>query len=118
MVPGGFGSRGVEGKILAAKWARENQIPYLGVCLGLQVAVIEFARNVLNLESKFQSRDFLLFIIIILDANSAEIDPNTEHKVVIEMPEHNQGNMGGTMRLGKRRTLFKTDDSILRKFIN
>jgi len=102
LVPGGFGSRGVEGKILAAKWARENQIPYLGVCLGLQVAVIEFARNVLNLEN----------------ANSAEIDPNTEHKVVIEMPEHNQGNMGGTMRLGKRRTLFKTDDSILRKLYN
>lgn len=90
LVPGGFGSRGSEGKILAAKWARENKIPYLGICLGLQIAVIEFARNVLEWEG----------------ANSTELDPETSHQVVIEMPEHNPGDLGGTMRLGKRRTIF------------
>lgn len=90
LVPGGFGSRGSEGKILAAKWARENKKPYLGICLGLQIAVIEFARNVLQWDN----------------ANSTELDPETPHPVVIDMPEHNPGQMGGTMRLGKRRTIF------------
>jgi len=99
IVPGGFGVRGVEGKILAAKWCREQKKPYLGICLGLQCAVIEFARNVLHWEG----------------AHSAEADPDTKHPVVVEMPEHNPGQMGGTMRLGKRRTLFKSDDSILKK---
>lgn len=99
LVPGGFGCRGTDGKIAAAEWARTRKIPYLGVCLGMQVAVIEFARNVLGWK----------------DANSKEFNPSTSHPVVIEMPEHNPGNMGGTMRLGKRKTIFKTKDSILRK---
>ncbi|XP_071801606.1 CTP synthase 1-A-like [Asterias amurensis] len=98
LVPGGFGVRGTEGKVAAAKWARENKKPYLGVCLGLQVAVIEFARNVLGWK----------------DAHSEEFDPNSTHKVIIEMPEHNTGQMGGTMRLGKRTTLFKADSSVLK----
>lgn len=99
IVPGGFGTRGTEGKILACKWARTKNIPFLGVCLGLQCAVIEFARNVLNWS----------------DANSTELNPLTKHPVVIDMPEHNPGNMGGTMRLGKRKTIFKTDTSVIRK---
>lgn len=102
LVPGGFGSRGAEGKILAARWARKNKKPYLGICLGLQIAVIEFARDVLGWEG----------------ANSVEIDPETPHQVVIEMPEHNPGQMGGTMRLGKRKTIFKTKDSITRRLYN
>ena len=77
LVPGGFGIRGVEGKIAAANWARTNDKPYLGICLGLQCAVIEFARNVLNMK----------------DAHTTEIDPNTTNPVVIDMPEHNQVNM-------------------------
>lgn len=99
IVPGGFGSRGVEGKIDAARWCRVNGLPFLGVCLGLQCAVIEFARNVLGYE----------------DANSTEMNPDTSHPVVIDMPEHNNGLMGGTMRLGKRQTLFQTGDSVLRQ---
>lgn len=99
LVPGGFGSRGTEGKIIAAEWARKNKKPYLGICLGLQIAVIEFARNVLGWE----------------DANSTELDPNTAHPVVIDMPEHNPGQMGGTMRLGKRKTVFKTADSVIKQ---
>lgn len=71
LVPGGFGERGIEGKILAAKYARENDIPFLGICLGMQISVIEFARSVLHLE----------------DANSTEIDKNTSHPCVIFMPE-------------------------------
>ncbi|XP_064606995.1 CTP synthase 1-like isoform X2 [Liolophura sinensis] len=99
LVPGGFGIRGTEGKILACQWAREKKIPYLGVCLGLQCAVIEFARNVLKKK----------------DAHSTEFRPETTNPVVIEMPEHNTGVMGGTMRLGKRKTLFTTQESSLRK---
>jgi len=99
IVPGGFGIRGTEGKIRACQWARTKKIPFLGVCLGLQLAVIEFSRNVL----KWQ------------DAHSTEMDPNTKHPVVIEMPEHNTGQLGGTMRLGKRKTLFKSDKSVIRK---
>ncbi|XP_005101248.1 CTP synthase 1 isoform X2 [Aplysia californica] len=99
IVPGGFGVRGSEGKIRACHWARTKKIPFLGVCLGLQCAVIEFSRNVLKWE----------------DANSTEMNPDTSHPVVIEMPEHNTGQMGGTMRLGKRKTLFKTEKSIMRK---
>lgn len=99
LVPGGFGKRGIEGKILAANWARTHQIPFLGVCLGLQCAVIEYARNELKLT----------------DAHSTEFDTSTKNPVVIDMPEHNTGQMGGTMRLGKRKTLFKTEQSILRR---
>jgi len=76
-----------------------NDKPLLGICLGLQAAVIEFARNVLNLQT----------------ANTTEIDPYTSCPVVIDMPEHNHGVMGGTMRLGKRRTRFHNEDSILSK---
>lgn len=97
LVPGGFGKRGVEGKIAAIEWARKNQKPFLGICLGLQCAVIEFSRNVLGWK----------------DANSTEIDPETTRDVVIDMPEHNTGQMGGTMRLGKRQTKFKTQESVL-----
>ncbi|KAG0417646.1 hypothetical protein HPB47_005450 [Ixodes persulcatus] len=99
LVPGGFGSRGVEGKIAAIEWARKTKKPFLGVCLGLQCAVIEFSRNVLGWA----------------DANSTEINPESKHPVIIEMPEHHVGQMGGTMRLGKRKTIFNTHDSILRK---
>lgn len=84
LVPGGFGSRGVEGKIAAAKYARENNVPYLGICLGMQVAVIEFARSVLNTKA----------------ANSAEINPDVAHPVVHIMPDQVGVDMGGTMRLG------------------
>ncbi|KAL6567164.1 hypothetical protein OROGR_000832 [Orobanche gracilis] len=90
LVPGGFGDRGVEGKILAAKYARENKVPYLGICLGMQIAVIEFARSVLGLHN----------------ANSTEFDPNTQNPCVIFMPEGSKTHLGGTMRLGSRRTYF------------
>lgn len=87
LVPGGFGSRGVEGKIRAAKYARENEIPYLGLCLGMQVAVIEFARNVLGLKN----------------AHSVEFDPNTPHPVIALLDEQKKvTKLGGTMRLGKQ----------------
>ncbi|KAJ0989351.1 hypothetical protein J5N97_007707 [Dioscorea zingiberensis] len=94
LVPGGFGDRGVQGKILAAKYARENKVPFLGICLGMQIAVIEFARSVLNLK----------------DANSTEFDPDTLNPCVIFMPEGSKTHMGGTMRLGSRRTYFQTTD--------
>ncbi len=85
LVPGGFGIRGIEGKIRAAQYAREQKIPYLGICLGLQVATIEFARHVAGLEG----------------ANSTEFDPYTPHPVIDLMPEQLEvEGMGGTMRLG------------------
>uniref|UniRef100_A0A8C6Y5Y4 CTP synthase n=1 Tax=Naja naja TaxID=35670 RepID=A0A8C6Y5Y4_NAJNA len=100
LVPGGFGHRGTEGKLQAISWARRKQKPFLGICLGMQLAVVEFARNSLNWQ----------------DANSTEFDPNTKKPVVIDMPEHNPGDMGGTMRLGKRKTIFKTEDSFTENF--
>ena len=84
LVPGGFGGRGIEGKILAAKYARENGVPYLGICLGMQTAVIEFARDVLSLA----------------DADSSEFDPDSKHPVIHIMPDQLGVRMGGTMRLG------------------
>ncbi|MBQ7574046.1 MAG: CTP synthase [Clostridia bacterium] len=85
LVPGGFGDRGIEGKILAAQYARENKIPYFGICLGMQIAVIEFARNVLGYK----------------DAHSSELNPNTTHPVIDLMPEQlDVEDLGGTMRLG------------------
>ena len=99
LIPGGFGARGIEGKISAANWARTTNKPLLGVCLGLQCTVIEFARNVLGKK----------------DANTTEINPETTNPVVIDMPEHNTGDLGGTMRLGKRQTIFNNQDSILRQ---
>lgn len=99
IIPGGFGSRGIEGKIRAAEWCRVNKKPLLGICLGLQAMVIEYARNVLDLK----------------DANTTEINPNVKHPLVIDMPEHHTGQMGGTMRLGRRTTIFKGNTSVLRK---
>ena len=84
VVPGGFGPRGIEGKVLAAKFAREHQIPYLGLCYGLHMAVIEVARHLCGLEG----------------ANSTEIDPETPHPVIDLMPGQHGVEMGGTMRLG------------------
>ena len=86
LVPGGFGQRGVEGKIEAIRFAREQRIPFLGICLGMQLAVVEYARHVLGYA----------------DANSAEFDPQTEHPVIDLMPEQKDIiQLGGTMRLGK-----------------
>ncbi len=85
IIPGGFGSRGIEGMVLAAKFARERDIPYLGICLGMQVAVIEFCRNVCG----------------IADANSGEFDEYGLNKVIDFMPDQNADiNKGGTLRLG------------------
>jgi CTP synthase len=85
LVPGGFGHRGVEGKVDAIRWVREQGMPYLGICLGLQCAVIEFARNVCGIG----------------DANSSEFDPDTRHAVIDLLPEqHDVTDMGGSMRLG------------------
>ncbi|WP_406017055.1 CTP synthase [Succinivibrio sp.] len=119
LVPGGFGKRGVEGKILAAKYARENNIPYLGICLGMQVALIEYARNVAGLKN----------------ANSTEFDPETKYPVVALITEWkdesgkiekrtDKSDLGGTMRLGgqlchlqagsKVRELYGSDDIVER----
>ncbi|MGM9937877.1 MAG: CTP synthase [Candidatus Ornithomonoglobus sp.] len=85
LVPGGFGDRGIEGKIIAAQYARENDIPYFGICLGMQIAVIEYARNVLGYK----------------DAHSSELNPETTHPVIDLMPEQKDvEDLGGTMRLG------------------
>ena len=85
LVPGGFGTRGTEGKIIAIRYAREQKIPFLGICLGMQMAIVEFARNVLGYE----------------DANSIELNPDTAHPVIALMPEQNGVvNIGGTLRLG------------------
>lgn len=85
LVPGGFGSRGVEGMITAIKYARENDVPYLGICLGMQTACIEFARDVLGYK----------------DANSTEFNPNTKHNVIDLMADQEDvEDMGGTQRLG------------------
>ncbi|MGM9665516.1 MAG: CTP synthase [Eubacteriales bacterium] len=85
LVPGGFGNRGIEGKIIAAQYAREHDVPYLGICLGMQIAVIEFARHVCGLT----------------DANSGEFDAKSEHKVIDFLPDQNdEVAKGGTLRLG------------------
>ncbi len=86
IVPGGFGKRGTEGKMLAIKFARENKVPYLGLCLGMQLSLIEIARDVLNYS----------------DANSTEFDPDTTHKIIDYLPDQYEGiKLGGTMRLGE-----------------
>ena len=87
LVPGGFGSRGLEGKITAIQYARENGVPFLGLCLGMQMAVVEFARHVLDLR----------------DAHTSEVDPNTTYPVIDLMVDQDLANLGGTMRLGKYR---------------
>lgn len=93
LVPGGFGQRGTEGMIAAAKWARENKTPYLGICLGMQVAVIEYARNVCGIK----------------DATSEEFNGDAPNKLIMFMPEVDKSTMGATMRLGLRPTLFQPD---------
>jgi CTP synthase len=85
LVPGGFGDRGIEGKIIAIQYARENKVPFFGICLGMQVACVEYARHVLNFT----------------DANSSEINPATPYPVIDLLPEQKDiEEMGGTMRLG------------------
>lgn len=92
IVPGGFGSRGIEGMILAAQYARESHIPYFGICLGMQVAVIEYARNMLGLK----------------DANSGEFAPDCSHKVIDFIPgQSSEIDKGGTLRLGSYPCLIK-----------
>ncbi|AOG61063.1 CTP synthetase [Spiroplasma helicoides] len=88
LVPGGFGEEGVEGKILAAQFARENNIPYLGICLGMQVACVEFARNVAGIE----------------DAISSEINKESKNKIIDILEGKDGENIGGTLRLGKYTT--------------
>lgn len=84
VVPGGFGVRGINGKVEVAKYCRENNIPFLGICLGMQIAVIEFARNICGLK----------------DANSTEFDENTKNAVITQMTDQKNVQKGGTMRLG------------------
>ena len=85
LVPGGFGDRGVEGKITAIKYARENKVPFFGICLGMQLAAVEFARNVCGLTG----------------AHSSELDPNTPYPIINLLPDQeNVVEMGGTLRLG------------------
>lgn len=105
IVPGGFGIRGVEGKIQAIKWARENRLPFLGVCFGFQLAVVEYARNVLGLSSA-HSAEFHA------DLNGSQYEP-----VVIEMLDYKdpENKMVGTMRLGLKPTHFVAEDSILKE---
>lgn len=85
LIPGGFGNRGIEGKIMAAEYARTNKVPFFGICLGMQILTIEFARHVCNMA----------------DANSTEFNERTEHPVIDIMEEQKKvKTMGGTMRLG------------------
>eukprot|EP00457_Paulinella_chromatophora_P004122 gb/GEZN01004132.1/.p1 GENE.gb/GEZN01004132.1/~~gb/GEZN01004132.1/.p1 ORF type:complete len:615 (-),score=82.86 gb/GEZN01004132.1/:107-1951(-) len=88
LIPGGFGGRGVNGKVVAVNYARLNKMPFFGICLGMQVAVIEAARTILGLA----------------DANSTEFDEKTSNPVVVNMPEISTEHLGGTMRLGARKT--------------
>ena len=90
VVPGGFGARGLEGKMNAIQYARENGLPFLGLCLGMQMAVIEFARHVLEMR----------------DAHTSEVDPHTTYPVIDLMADQDLENLGGTMRLGKYRCLL------------
>lgn len=121
LVPGGFGPRGTEGMILAVKWAREQNVPFLGICLGFQVAVIEWARNICKLQGAcFEiSHEGLLARLTSKQfkpgANSTELDEKTRHPVVIYMPEISRTHLGGTMRLGLRATVFSQKWSILQK---
>lgn len=90
IVPGGFGKRGTEGMITAARWAREKKVPFLGICLGFQLAVVEFARNICGMAN----------------AGSEELDESCKDPAVVYMPEISRTHLGGTMRLGLRPTLF------------
>ena len=99
LVPGGFGHRGADGKLAAIHWARVNRKPFLGVCLGMQMAVIEFARNMVGLK----------------EATSTEFVKDAAEPLIVDMPEHNPGQMGGTMRLGRRSTEFSGEPSVLQQ---
>ena len=113
LVPGGFGRRGMEGKVSVCNWARIHNRPFLGICLGLQAAVIEFCRNVLNWENSTSQE-----IDNEEGNNTKNLDggkSNLKRHVIVEMPEHNPGNMGGTMRLGVKKTIFTTENSVIRK---
>jgi len=97
IIPGGFGNRGWEGKIEVIKYLRENKIPFLGICLGLQAAVVEYARNVCGFK----------------DSNSTEMNPNTENKIITLMDaQKNIVDMGGTMRLGSYPAIVKPDSKV------
>lgn len=96
LVPGGFGDRGIEGKVLTAGYCRSSGTPFLGICVGLQTAVIEFARSVLGHAN----------------ANSTEFAAATPHPVVVNMPEISSTAMGGTMRLGSRATVIGDASSL------
>jgi len=97
IIPGGFGSRGIEGMILAARYAREHHVPYFGICLGMQIAVIEYARHVAGLEN----------------ANSHEFDGNSLYQVIHYMPDQNDDiDKGGTLRLGKYPCVLKPGTAI------
>ena len=99
IVPGGFGSRGVEGKISTIKYARTNNIPFLGLCLGMQLSIVEFARNVIGYK----------------DAHSIELNPDTAHPVIALMPDQNGiEDIGGTLRLGSYPCKLK-EDSLAKK---
>ena len=99
LVPGGFGHRGIEGMILAAQYAREHHLPYFGICLGMQIAVIEYARHVLKLK----------------DANSGEFAPNCSNKIIDFMPgQSDEIDKGGTLRLGSYPCLIKPDTTMAR----
>ena len=101
LVPGGFGSRGVEGKIMAARYCRENEIPYFGICLGMQTLCISFAREILNLK----------------DANSTEFDKDTKNPVVSMLSEQeNVTDLGGTMRLGSFACNVKSNSKALKAY--
>jgi CTP synthase len=101
LVPGGFGYRGIEGKITAARYAREKRIPYFGLCLGMQVMCVEFARNVLGLR----------------DANSTEFNPKTANAVISLMPDQEAiEEMGGTMRLGLYPCVLQPDSRAARAY--
>ena len=94
LVPGGFGDRGIEGKISAIRYARENNIPFLGLCLGMQMAIVEFARHVIGYE----------------DAHSVELDPNTTHPMIHLMPDQDGiEDIGGTLRLGSYPCILDKD---------
>lgn len=98
LVPGGFGTRGTEGKIAAIRYAREQKIPFLGICLGMQMAIVEYARHVLGYT----------------DANSIELDPDTKHPVIALMPEQNGvTDIGGTLRLGAYPCVLKDGTAAL-----
>ena len=101
IVPGGFGTRGTEGMIMAIEYARENNIPFLGLCLGMQLSIVEFARHVCNIK----------------DAASIELNPETTNPVITLMPEQNEvENLGGTLRLGAYPCVLQKDTVALKLY--